>query len=250
MGSQQLATIERGMAYLIGLARDGPMTVQELAGRFGAPVSTAYRYVAALREAGMVWDLPGGRVGLGPRSVQLELGFRKALDEWSPCQGIMRELAEATGETVALLVPLGHEVVCVDTVESAQPLRYSLAKGMAKPMLRGAPAKAMLPFLPPEFLDELLGADTVPAAADRREILAELPGIRARGYAVSREEVDRGVWAVGVPVLNDAGGLEGALSLLAPLVRVEGRETFLVNATVEAAAQIPTLPGRGAGGVA
>ncbi|MEJ2358429.1 MAG: IclR family transcriptional regulator, partial [Deinococcales bacterium] len=209
----------------------------------------AYRYVAALRDAGMIWDLPAGRVGLGPRSVQLELGFRKALDEWSPCQGVMRELAEVTGETVALLVPLGHEAVCVDTVESAQPLRYSLAKGMTKPMLRGAPAKAMLPFLTPEFLNELLRAEEGPAAVDRDTILAELPGIRAQGYAVSREEVDRGVWAVGVPVLNDAGGLEGALSLLAPLVRVEGREAFLVNATVEAAAQIPTIPGRGAGGV-
>ncbi len=249
MGSQQLQTIERGVGYLVWLARHGPCTVQELANGFGAPVSTVYRYVAALRDAGLLWDLPEGRLGLGPRCVQLELGFRRALDEWALCQPVMRELAAATGETVALLVPLDHEAVCVDIIESRQPLRYALSKGMTKPMLRGAPAKAMLPYLPADVLVALMEGPEGLSPAEQATLLDELPHIRECGYAVSREEVDRGVWAVGVPVLDHDGGLEGALSLLGPLARTGGRESFLVHATMEAAAKLPTIPRRGMVGV-
>ncbi len=249
MGSQQLQTIERGVGFLIWLARYGPCTVQELANGFGAPVSTVYRYVAALRDAGLLWDLPEGRLGLGPRCVQLELGFRRALDEWAHCQPVMRELAAATGETVALLIPLDHEAVCVDIVESRQPLRYALSRGMTKPMLRGAPAKAMLPYLPAGVLEALMTGSEGLSPAEQATLLDELPHIRACGYAVSREEVDRGVWAVGVPILDHDGGLEGALSLLAPLARTGGRESFLVHATMEAGAKLPTIPRRGMVGV-
>jgi len=246
VGSQQLQTIERGVGYLVWLAKHGPSTVQQLAAGVGMPVSTVYRYVATLRDSGLLWDLPEGRLGLGPRCVQLELGFRQALDAWAHCQPVMRDLAAATGETVALLVPLGREAVCVDIVESRQPLRYALSRGMTQPLLRGAPCRAMLPYLGTDALEALMAGPEGLCPAERDRLLDELPLIRERGFAVSREEADRGVWAVGAPVLDHDGGLEGALGLLAPLARTEGRESFLVHATMEAAGKIRTIPRRGA----
>ncbi len=248
MGSQQLQTIERGVGYLVWLTKHGPSTVQQLAAGVGVPVSTVYRYVATLRDAGLLWDLPEGRLGLGPRCVQLELGFRQALDAWAHCQPVMRDLAGATGETVALMVPLGHEAVCVDIVESRQPLRYALARGMTQPLL-GVPSRAMLPYLAPDALAASLAGQAAFGPAERARVLDELPRIRERGFVVGREEVDRGVWAVGAPVLDHDGGLEGALGLLAPLARTEGRESFLAHATMEAAGKIRTIPRRGALGV-
>ena len=243
MGSQQLLTIQRAVAYLLHLADEGTTTVPHMAEHFGVPVSTAYRYVAALKDAGLMWDLPGGALGLGPRCVQLEVGFRQAVDSWSPYRPVMRELALSTGETVALLVPLEQEAVCIDTVESNQPLRYTFSKGVAKPMLRGASTKVMLPYLPDACLETLFEHDTVLGPERQERLIEELRGIRLNGYAVSREEVDQGVWAVGAPVFNDAGKLEGALSIIAPIFRVEGRETFLIRATLEAARQIPSILG-------
>ncbi|HKI59276.1 MAG TPA: IclR family transcriptional regulator [Trueperaceae bacterium] len=244
MGSQQLLTIQRAIAYLVQLADGGPTTAQQLAARFDVPTSTVYRYVAALKDAGMVWELPGGRLGLGPRCVQLEVGFRRALDAWSPYRPVMRDLAAATGETVALLVPVDAEAVCIDTVESDKPLRYTFSKGVAKPMLRGASAKAMLAYMPEERLECLLADDAAMDEHAREALLAELPVIRQRGYAVSQEEVDQGVWAVGVPVLNGAGEIEGSLSIIAPTFRVKGREAFLIRATLEAGTRIPSIQGR------
>lgn len=244
MGSQQLLTIQRAIAYLVQLADNGPTSAQQLAVRFGVPTSTVYRYIAALKDAGMVWELPGGRLGLGPRCVQLEVGFRRALDAWSPYRPVMRELSTATGETVALLVPVDSEAVCIDTVESDKPLRYTFAKGVAKPMLRGASAKAMLAYMPDDCLERLLADDETMDGRAREALLSELPRIRERGYAVSQEEVDQGVWAVGVPVLNASGEIEGSLSIIAPIFRVRGREAFLIRATVEAGSRIPSIQGR------
>jgi len=243
VGSQQLLTVQRAIAYLLHLAGEGPTSVPRMAEHFGVPVSTAYRYVAALKDAGLVWVLPGGALGLGPRCVQLETSFRQSVDSWSPYRAVMGELARITGETVALLVPLEHEAVCIDTVESDQPLRYTFSKGVAKPMLRGASTKVMLPYLPDHCVEALFERDTVLGPEGRVRLMADLPRIRQQGYAVSREEVDQGVWAVGVPVLNDSGKLEGALSIIAPIFRVEGREAFLIRATLEATKQMPSILG-------
>ncbi|MEJ2667968.1 MAG: IclR family transcriptional regulator [Deinococcales bacterium] len=241
MGSQRLLTIQRAVQYLAQVADDGPMTVQTLAETFEVPTSTVYRYAAALRAAGMLWELPGGRLGLGPRCVQLEMGFRKALEQWSPYRPVMSELAASTGETIALLVPVDAEAVCIDTVESDKPLRYSFVKGVARSMLRGASAKAMLPFLPPGFLERLIDLDEELDGEAVARLMAEVPLIRERGYAVSRGELDCGVWAVGVPVFNQAGECRGALSTIAPEFRVGERESFLVRATIEAAGRLPLI---------
>lgn len=239
MGSQRLLTIQRAIQYLAQVAEGGPTTVQGLADTFEVPASTVYRYAAALRDAGMLWDLPGGRLGLGPRCVQLEMGFRKALDQWSPYRPVMSELAALTGETIALLVRVEAEAVCIDTVESDKPLRYSFVKGTARSMLAGASAKAMLPFLPPGCLERLMDLDEELDDDARAQLMAEVPVIRERGYAVSRGELDCGVWAVGVPVFDQAGECRGALSTIAPEFRVGGREAFLIRATLEAGERLP-----------
>lgn len=244
--SQRLLTIERGIGFLERLAKDGPMAVSGLAQASGLPASTVYRYVAALRESGMIWDLPGGQLGLGPRCVQLELGFREALDTWVPCQPVMRELAAVTGETVALLVPLGCEAVCIDTVLSPQTLRYSFERGMTTPLVRGAAGKAMLAHFEPSRQQAMVAASPLLQDDERAPLLEELSIIRRRGTAVSREELDRGAWAAAVPVFDVAGAVEGTLCVIAPTVRAEGRETFLIGATKEAGGRLPSIKGWGA----
>lgn len=238
MASQRLLTIQRAVQYLAWIADGGPTTVQALAQRFDVAPSTAYRYAASLRDSGMLWDLPGGRLGLGPRAVQLEMGFRKALDEWSPYRPVMSELAALTGETAALFVPVEDDAVCIDTVESDKPLRFSIARGVARPMLRGAPSKAMLPYLPEDAVARLAGRPPRLDGAGCEGLLAEVSLIRQRGYAVTQDEVDCGVWAVGVPVFDQAGACQGSLSTLAPTFRAGGREAFLIRATAEAGRQL------------
>lgn len=71
--------------------------------------------------------------------------------------------------------------------------------------------------------------------ADVRERLAaELDGIRAERFAVSTGEVDEGVWACAAPV-QARGHLVGAISVVAPAYRVEGKRDEIGEAVRRAA---------------
>lgn len=241
LSSSQLATIDRAAACLACLAEAGPSTATEVARAIGLATSTTYRYLAALRSAALVWDLPGNRYGLGPLCLQLEASFRRV--QTASYKPVISDLAAATGETVALLIPVDHRAICIDTVESSKPLRYAFSRGASKSMLRGASAKAMLPHLDLDVVERLMKDEPNFGADERTALLGELPGIRDRGYVTTCGEVDEGVWAVGVPVFDDSKRLQGSLSTIAPMSRASGREPFLVRATVEAAAQVREILG-------
>lgn len=247
MHSQQLHTVEKAVSCLFFLADAGPSTVHAIAEGCDLAVSTAYRYLSALKTANLVREVADRRYGLGARCVQLESAFRSSLTEHSEYGMVMKELAEATGETVALLAPVDDNAICIDTVESLLPLRYTFAKGAVKPMLRGASAKVMLAFMQLGRVEALLARDTTLDAEAKATLLSQLPEIREAGYAITAEEVDAGVWAVGAPVFGADGELEGSLSTIAPLFRANGREVFFVRATVEAANRIPGVLGKGRG---
>lgn len=241
LSSNQLATIDRAVACLAYLAEAGPSTAPEVARSIGLATSTTYRYLAALRNAALVWDLPGNRYGLGPLCVQLEASFRRV--QTASYKPVISDLAAATGETVALLIPVDHRAICIDTVESPQPLRYAFSRGAARSMLRGASAKAMLPYLSADVVDRLIEEEPTFSADERTVLLAELPEIRRRGYVTTCGEVDEGVWTVGVPVFDVTQRLQGSLSTIVPMSRAAGREAFLIRATVEAAEQVREILG-------
>lgn len=241
MPSQRLSTVDRVMALLTTLADAEPLRAEALARTLDQPISTVYRYLASLKAYGVVAEWPGGRYAIGPRAVQLEAAFQRVFERTNPHHEAMRELAERTGETVAFLVPLDDAAVCVATVESEQPLRYTFSKGAVKPLLRGASAKAMLPWLPEDdverFIDDARDLDD----AGKVRLRAELPRIRAEGYAVSESEIDAGVWTVGVPVMRADGSLLGAVSTIAPVFRVGGNAGRIVRLTIGAAGRMSYL---------
>ncbi len=222
------------MQSLLVIAEHAPITVGELARMLDVPVSTTYRHVAALRKHGLVWELADQRLAAGPRCVQLENSFRQTFDQ-SSYREVMQQLARDSGETLALLVPHGREAICIDTLESTQPLRYTFSKGVARSMIRGASAKAMLPWLDERLVLELVQDSDELDEAGRDRLLAELPLIRQRGFATSLGEVDQGVWAVGAPVFKANGALDASLSVIAPHFRVQGQEERFTRLTVSAA---------------
>ncbi len=237
MASQDLLTVDRAIRSLITIAERAPTTAGEVAECLGTPLSTTYRYISSLRKHGLVWALADQTLAPGPRCVQLERAFTRTFQR-STYRAVMERVAQETGETVALLVPQNGEAICIDTVESSLPLRYTFSRGVAKSMLRGASAKAMLPWLDQEWLAGYIGASDELTPEQRERLEDELPLIRERGYATSLGEIDAGVWAVGAPVFKANGGLDASLSVIAPHFRVEGREEQIISLAVAAAREL------------
>lgn len=193
-------------------------SARDLSRATGIPLPSVYRYVALLRDTGL---LVGDERGLYHLSARLSALARAAetaetlIDFADPA---MRRLSAATGETVILVRLIARSAVCVHRIESRHNLRTSYEPGQPLSLERGASARLLLASMTTEARRDYLAplAARAPAAAARLEDQAVLAG--ERGWAVSEEEIDTGVWAAAAAV-RDRTGIVAALSVPSPLVR-------------------------------
>lgn len=127
----------------------------------------------------------------------------------APC---MRAIRDRFRETVGLAVldEAAAVGVILAAVQETGRFGFALCAGHRFPLHTGAPAKAMLAFLPQERLKPLLGRMAFPrftrtTITSRRAMVKELEGIRARGYALDRAEEVEGCHCLAVPVFDAAG---------------------------------------------
>lgn len=229
------AISERPLMVLSIIARHGkPVTVKQLREATGLPQSTLYRHLLPLKKWGLVQE-QDNLYAPGPLSVQLAWGFDHTSYLVGNARAEMEKLAAKCGESVGLMVAVNNQVMCLDMVESQQSLRCSFSKGRSHPLLRGASAKSLLAHLPALTADAVIAASLPDQAREEQCLRDELAQIRAQGYAVSEGEVDMGVWGVGAPIFDKSHQLVGAISLMSPAIRAEGRQQVLIALTVKAA---------------
>lgn len=211
-------------------------SARDLARATGIPLPSVYRYVALLREMGL---LVGDERGSYHPSAQLSSLARAAemaetlIDFADP---VMRRLSAATGETVILVRLVARSAVCVHRIESSHSLRTSYEPGQPMSLERGASARLLLAGMTAqerlEYIAPLAARD--PQAAARLEQHAAVAA--ERGWAVSEEEIDKGVWAAAAAV-RDRTGIVAALSVPSPLVRAPEAVHEDLLAKVRAAAE-------------
>jgi len=197
------------------------------------PVPTAHRILAALTgRRYLARDERTRRFRLGPAALELGGRARAVLDLRQAALPVLRRLARETDETALLTVPNSERdrSVCLERVESAQPLRLSVEPGRRLPLHAGASQKALLAFLAEEeiervaagSLERLCGATITDADALR----ANLAEVRERGWAISFEETNVGVWGVAVPLLDEDGTAVAAVGLAGPSARLSPDEVL------------------------
>jgi DNA-binding IclR family transcriptional regulator len=194
------------------------LTARDLAEATGIPLPSMYRYIALLRETGLLVGDDHGAYHLSARLVSLARAAEAAESIIDIADPVMRELMNECGETVILVRLFGRVPVCVHRVESSHHLRATFEPGQPLPLERGASGRVLLAGLAPQVRREYLASlsRTDPAAAARLErVVAEAA---ERGWAVSEEEIDRGVWAASAAV-TDGRSTVAAMTVPSPLVR-------------------------------
>lgn len=228
-------TSERSLMVLSVIARHGqPLTVRKLIDITGLPQSTLYRHLLALKKWGLVQEQDNFYMP-GPLSVQLAWGFDHTSYLVSNARPEMAQLVADSGESIGLMVAVNDQVTCLEMIESEQSLRCSFSKGRSHPLVRGASAKAVLAHLPTATADSIIDKQLCGHAKEIRRLQAELEVIRTQGYAVSEGEVDWGVWGVSAPIFYRPGQSAGAITLMAPAIRAEGRHQEFIASTVKTA---------------
>lgn len=218
------------------------MSVPEIALSLQLPTSTAYRYVSALKQAGLIEEATGTDVySLGTKILELARAVpKKTLQQISI--PIMTQLANETGETIILCGLRDDNGVCLEKVEGHHVLRVSHQRGASVPLYAGTAGKVLLAYLDESERDEIINRIELTkfsetTITDPRKLQEELRRIRAQGYAESDGEVIRETYGIGAPILSQSGKVLAALSISAPTHRLEGKKREQIIKLVVTAAR-------------
>ncbi|MDP8969974.1 MAG: IclR family transcriptional regulator [Actinomycetota bacterium] len=208
-------TLARGLAVLrsLGMTADGA-TVAELSNATNLDRAVLYRLLETLAEGGfVVRDSETRRFHLGVALVELGARASRGLEVRRLALPGMRALMDHIREAVCLAVRDRQDVVVVDRVEPPGLfVRVGYHVGFRHPLTVGAHGRALLAFF---------DADDRNAVAERHPSLAgELEASRARGFAVSADELERGAAGVASPILDRTGRPIASVGIVAPSPRL------------------------------
>jgi len=211
------------------------LTARELAKLTAIPLPSMYRYIALLRDTGLLVGDDRGSYRLSARFISLARAAEAAESLIEVADPVMRDLVCECGETVIFVRLIARVPVCVHRVESDHHLRATFEPGQPLPLLRGASGRILLAGLDERVRRELLAplGQSDPPAASR--LAQEIAKVVARGWATSEEEIDRGVWAASAAV-TDGRSIVAALTVPSPLVRAPSGQQERLLSQVRAAA--------------
>lgn len=236
----------RAIAVLEAIAAaDGPIGLVELIDATGLPKPTVHRIVGLLLDAGLLLrEAEGKRYAPGPRLASLGLAALTHVAWRAPRHAILKSLVAEIGETCNLTLLDGTEVVYLDRVEAAWPLRLHFQTGSRVPAHCSASGKLLLALLPSRERKRLLEAlpfsyHTAHTITRRRDLEAALKRIRRERLSTDDEEYLDGTVCVAVPVESDKRRVPAALAVHAPTSRMTLKQALqCVPALRRAAARL------------
>jgi len=195
-----------------------PCSLATISKASGYPRTVAVRMVATLEHYGFVLrESETGQFSVSPlvlHQVQKGLAHSPVL---SRVDMILQEVVKRTGDSVIYVIPDGNRALVMSRVEGSSDMKILTSEvGMELPLHCGGAPLAILAHSDAAFVDSYLAGPlarrTKATVTDPEEIRRMLPEIRARGYAVGREDLFDYLVAVGVPIFGPRGELAGAIS--------------------------------------
>jgi IclR family pca regulon transcriptional regulator len=193
------------------------MTLAEVAAATGLARPTARRILLTLTELGFV-RADGGGFALTPRVLDLGVAYVRSQGLWDVARPHMEVLSAATHESCSIAQLDGSDIVYVARVAVPKIVALAVQIGTRFPALQTSLGKVLLAALDPAEVDAVLGEPTrsgltprwVPDPAERD---AELREVRARGWALTDEQLALGIRSVAAPLRDGAGRVVGALNV-------------------------------------
>jgi IclR family transcriptional regulator, pca regulon regulatory protein len=226
-----IEAVARGLDVIRAFRPGGAMSLTEVATAAELARPTARRILVTLESLGYVRSGDGG-FQLTPRVLELGLTYVQAMGLWDVARPHMEGLVARTHESSSIAQLDGSDIVYVARVAVPKIITLAVSIGTRFPAPVTSLGKVLLAGLTGEELDAALAEPSRSgvnprAPFDRAALDAELAVVRARGWALTDEQL--------------AGGIR---SVAAPLRGADGRVIAAMNVTVHAAeTSVDTLLG-------
>jgi DNA-binding IclR family transcriptional regulator len=242
-------TVDRLVSILDVFRPERPAwSLAELSFHLGLPRSTLHRFLVGLEAHGILRRERGdARWRLGYRLFVWGSLVAETMSLRHLALPVMGDLADATGETVILTVYEAQEVICIEKVETRQPVRLALETGSRQLPHAGASSKILMAHQPEQEIHAIMRAKGLPrlctnTITDPDRIRIELEKIREQGYAQSYEETDPGAWGVATAIRGRNGEVIAGIGVAGPTSRFdEGSAKQYICECQEAARRISAL---------
>ncbi len=211
------------------LKKRDSVDVHELANALHMPKSTAYAYIAFLKNRGLLASADRqGNYKLGLRFLDYASIVKNQIQLSSIAFPYMSDLSKNFQDTVILTVRKGDYSYIIEKAERGVGLVYMRNIGDRRPLHCGASSKVHLAYMKETELDQYfrdtkLKSYTKNTIANREKLLEELEKIRKQGYAFSNQEIDLGVSGVAAPIWNNEGEVVASMGMVGPINRINAK---------------------------
>ncbi|SHJ98024.1 transcriptional regulator, IclR family [Pseudonocardia thermophila] len=209
-GPDFIEALARGLEVITAFRPGRPtMTLAEVAAATGLARPTARRILLTLAELGYVRTGEGG-FALTPRVLDLGVAYTRSLGLWEVARPHMERLVARTNESCSIAQLDGSDVVYVARVSVPKIVALAVQIGTRFPAIATSLGKVQLAALEPEEVDRILAEPSrsglVPARVlTKQERDAELRDVRARGWALTDQELAPGIRSVAAPLRDGSG---------------------------------------------
>ena len=211
-------------------AADPLMSLSEVATATNLARPTARRILITLEQLGYV-RTTNGEFMLTPRVVDLGMAYIGSINLWDIVRPTLERLVAETSESCSIAQLDGSDIVYVARVAVSKLVGLNVTIGTRFPAVSTSLGKVLLAALP---ADELTATLAVPSRSgvvprwqpDSDEIEAALREVRARGWAMTDEQLASGIRSIAAPVRDGDGRVVAAVN-----VNAHAAETTLETLT-------------------
>jgi IclR family pca regulon transcriptional regulator len=230
-----MTTLAKGLAVLGAFGRERPtMTLSEAAQIAELSRAAARRVLRTLTALGYVEQV-GHVFSLSPRIVELGFAYLSTQSWVDRAIPLMRELSERLGESCSAAILQGDEIIYVARITARRIMSTALAVGSRLPAFHTALGRAQLGFLDEaeiwrRLMSRRIEAYTPYTITDVHALFERVRQDQEQGFSIVDEELERGLRALAVPVLDRSGQAITAINLSTHSTRTtrnEMRDRFL-----------------------
>jgi IclR family transcriptional regulator, pca regulon regulatory protein len=193
------------------------MSLAAVAAAAGLPRPSARRILLTLQQMGYVRAADGG-FELTPRVLELGMAYVLSRSRWELARPHMERLVARTRESSSVAQLDGSDIVYVARVAVPKIVTLAVTIGTRFPAMATSLGKVLLAALPPGAADRVLAEPSrsgitprfQPSAQQRAGMLRD---VRARGWALTDEELAPGIRSIAAPLRDGDGQVIGAVNI-------------------------------------
>jgi IclR family transcriptional regulator, pca regulon regulatory protein len=217
-GPDFIEALARGLEVIAAFRPGQPiMGLTDVASATGLARPTVRRILLTLTELGYV-RTEGKGFALTPKVLELGVAYVRSMGLWDIARPHMETLVRSTNESCSIAQLDGPDIVYVARVAVPKIVGLTVQIGTKFPALQTSLGKVLLAALSPGELDDVLTQPTRSGLTprwqpDHQERDAELREVRARGWALTDEQLALGIRSIAAPLRDGNGRVIAALNV-------------------------------------